>query len=45
MALSVAELAAIRGYYRETLEQSGLWETLVTNMARTSPLLGLPDPT
>ncbi len=44
MALSVAELAAIRGYHRAALEQAGLWDTLVTNLAKQSPLLNLPDP-
>lgn len=44
MSLSVAELAAIRGYHRATLEQAGLWDSLIGQLARQSPLLGLPDP-
>jgi hypothetical protein len=44
MALSVAELAAIRGYYRPAFERAGLWDTLLAQLARTSPLLGLPEP-
>ena len=44
MALSVAELAAIRGYHRAAFEKAGLWESLVTQLARSSPLLGLPEP-
>ena len=45
MAMSVAEQAAIRGYYREGIEQIGLWDKVVSQLARTSPLIGLPDPT
>ena len=44
MAVSVAELAAIRGFHRAEFEQVGLWETLVGRLARESPLLGLPEP-
>ena len=44
MALSVAELAAIRGYHRAEFERVGLWDTLVGKLARESPLLGLPEP-
>lgn len=44
MAISVAELAAIRGFHRASFEKAGLWESLVTNLARSSPLLGLPVP-
>ena len=44
MAMSVAELAAIRGYYRPAFEKAGLWDTLLAQLARSSPLLGLPEP-
>jgi hypothetical protein len=44
MATSVAELAAIRGFHREAFEKAGLWETLVSDLARNSPLVGLPAP-
>jgi hypothetical protein len=44
MASSVAELAAVRGYHRAAFEKAGLWETLTGDLARTSPLLGLPNP-
>ena len=44
MAMSVAELAAIRGYHREAFERAGLWPTLIGQLARESPLLGLPVP-
>ncbi len=44
MAVSVAELAAIRGFHRATLEQAGVWDTLTRRLARESPLLGLPEP-
>jgi hypothetical protein len=44
MALSVAEIAAIRGYYRPAFERAGLWHMLLSQLARTSPLLGLPEP-
>jgi hypothetical protein len=44
MAVSVAELAAIRGFHREAFERVGLWPSLTENLARQSPLLGLPEP-
>lgn len=44
MAISVAELAAIRGFHRGEFERTGLWDSLVGRLARESPLLGLPDP-
>ena len=44
MATSVAELAAIRGFHREAFERVGLWASLTANLARESPLLGLPEP-
>lgn len=44
MAVSVAELAAIRGFHREAFERVGLWTSLTANLARESPLLGLPEP-
>jgi hypothetical protein len=44
MAISVAELAAVRGFHREAFEQAGLWESLVGELAKHSPLLGLPTP-
>lgn len=44
MAISVAELAAIRGFHREAFERAGLWESLTRHLARQSPLLGLPEP-
>lgn len=44
MAISVAELAAIRGFHRAEFERVGLWDALVGKLARESPLLGLPEP-
>jgi hypothetical protein len=44
MAISVAELAAIRGFHRAEFERTGLWNALVGRLARESPLLGLPEP-
>jgi len=44
MAVSVAELAAIRGFHRAAFEQAGLWGALVGGLAQQSPLLGLPIP-
>jgi hypothetical protein len=44
MAMSVTELAAVRGYHRAAFEQAGLWKSLTGNLARQSPLLGLPLP-
>lgn len=44
MAISVAELAAVRGYNREMYEKLGKWEGLTREMAKLSPLLGLPEP-
>jgi hypothetical protein len=44
MAVSVAELAAIRGFHRDSFERAGLWPSLTADLARESPLLGLPEP-
>jgi hypothetical protein len=44
MAISVAELAAVRGFHRVAFEEAGLWESLVGELAKHSPLLGLPNP-
>ncbi len=44
MAITITELAAVRGYHREAFEQVGLWEKLTSQLARQSPLLGLPAP-
>jgi hypothetical protein len=44
MALSVTEQGSIRGYYREAFEKANLWDNVVAQLARTSPLLGLPEP-
>ena len=42
MAISVAEMAAVRGYHRDMLERTGAWAHLVPTMARQSPLVDLP---
>ena len=44
MALSVTEQASIRGYYRDAFEKAKLWDNMINQLARTSPLLGLPEP-
>lgn len=44
MAISVAEMAAVRGYHRPLLEETGVWAQLIPNMVRHSPLLHLPEP-
>jgi hypothetical protein len=44
MALSVAEQGSIRGYYRDAFEKVTLWDNMINQLARTSPLLGLPEP-
>lgn len=42
MAVSVAELAAIRGFHRAEFERAGLWASLAGRLAHESPLLDLP---
>lgn len=44
MAISVAEMAAIRGFHRRMLERAGVWSELIPSMIRQSPLLDLPAP-
>lgn len=44
MAITVAELASVRGYHRASFEQIGKWEEQIPRLARSSPLLGLPEP-
>ena len=44
MAVSVAELAAIRGFHRAEFERVGLWDSLAGRLAHESPLLDLPAP-
>ena len=41
---SLAGMAAIRGFHWAMLEQAGEWDTVMGELARESPLLGLPAP-